>query len=165
MGEEEEKKLALGLIGIIWTERNFNSNAFMNTIKSIWALKHGLEISNIGKNKFQFQFHHWRDKKKVLDGQPWHFDHYALLFEEINDLEKPSETDLFQLPVWVRFYDIPFKGRHNEGNALILGNKVGEFLLHDKRELLRMEKLMRLRVLLDVRKPLKKYINLKMRGG
>lgn len=48
MGEEEENKLALGLIGRIWTKRNVNPNAFMNIIKSIWALKYGLEISDIG---------------------------------------------------------------------------------------------------------------------
>jgi uncharacterized protein DUF4283 len=83
VGEEEEKRLALGLIGHIWTERTVNSNAFMNTIKSIWALKYGIEISNIGRNKYQFQFHHWKDKRKVLEGQPWHFDHYAFLLGEV----------------------------------------------------------------------------------
>lgn len=157
--------MALGLISKIWTERNVNPNAFMNTINSIWALKNGLEISSIGKNKFRFQFHHWRDNKKVLDGQPWHFNHYALLLGEIQELEKLSEAELFHLPIWVRFYDIPFKGRQNDGNALVLGNKVGEFLQHDKREMLGIEKSMRIRVLLDVRKPLKKVKNLKMRGG
>lgn len=82
VGEDEENQLALGMIGRIWTECNVNPNAFMNTIKGIWALKYGLEISNIGKNMFQFQFHHWRDKQKVIEGQPWHFDHYALLLGE-----------------------------------------------------------------------------------
>lgn len=165
VGEEEEKKLALGLIGRIWTKRTVNPNAFMSTIKNIWALKHGIKTSNIGKNKYLFQFHHWRDKRKVVEGQPWHFDHYAILLGELGEIEKPSEAVLFRLPIWVRFYDVPFKGRYNEGNAMILGNKVGEFLMHDKREMLGMEKSMRIRVLLDVRKPLKKLINLKMRGG
>lgn len=165
VGEEEEKKLALGLIGKIWTARTVNPNAFMNTIKGIWMLKHGLEISNIGKNMYQFQFHHWRDQKKVVKGQPWHFDHYALLLGELGDMEKPSATVLFHLPVWARFYDISFKGRQNKGNTLILGNKVGEFLTHDKNKTSGLEKSMRIRVLIDVRKTIKKCINLKMRGG
>lgn len=165
VGDEEENKLQLGLVGRIWTERNVNPGAFMNTIKSIWALKFGMEISNIGKNKFLFQFHHWRDKKKVLDGQPWHFDHYALLLGEVRGMDTPSEINLYHLPVWARFYNVPFKGCQNENNAIILGNKVGEFLAQDKRDCIGMEKSMRIRVLLDVRKPLKKYINLKMRGG
>lgn len=117
IGEEEENKLALGLIGCIWTERNINPTAFMNTIKSIWAPKFGLEISNIGKNVYQFQFHHWRAKRKVMDGQPWHFDHHAVILGELGDLEKPSAADLFFLPVWVRFYDVPFKGRNNGGEC------------------------------------------------
>lgn len=82
-----------------------------------------------------------------MKGQPWHFDHYALVLGELNDLENPFEAELCMLPVWARFHDVPFKGRQNEGNALILGNKVGEFLLHDKRGTFGMEKLMRIRVL------------------
>lgn len=165
IGKDEANRLALGLICKIWTSRMVNPNAFISTINGIWALKHGLEISNIGKNLYQLQFHHWRDKNKVVDGQPWHFDHHALIMGDIGDLEKPSEADLYWLLVWVRFYDIPFKGRQNESNALILGNKVGQFVAHDKRETSGLEKSLRIRVLIDVRKPLKKSINLKMRGG
>lgn len=53
---------------------------------------------------------------------------------------------MFQLPVWARFYDVPLKGRHIGGNAMILGNKVGEYVMHDTRETLGLEKSMRVRV-------------------
>lgn len=79
-----------------------------------------------------------------MEGQPWHFDHHAILLGELEEIEKPSEAVLFQLPIWVRFYDVSFKGRYNEGNAMILGNKVGDFLMHDKRKTLGMEKSMRI---------------------
>ena len=36
----------------------------------IWRFQHGVEIINIGKNLFQFQFHHWKDKEKILEEQP-----------------------------------------------------------------------------------------------
>lgn len=38
---------------------------------------------------------------------------YALLLGDLGSHEKPSEAELFHLPVWARFYDVPFKGRLN----------------------------------------------------
>uniref|UniRef100_A0A803LQM5 Uncharacterized protein n=1 Tax=Chenopodium quinoa TaxID=63459 RepID=A0A803LQM5_CHEQI len=39
--EDEEARVELGLIGKIWTDRSINSNAFMETIKSVWQPRHG----------------------------------------------------------------------------------------------------------------------------
>ena len=89
-------------MGKIWTGRNINANAFMTTIKNVWQPKHGLDISNIGKNMFVFQFYHWKDKHRVLDGQPWHFNRHAFLLGEIDGNIKPSDMELFELPMWVR---------------------------------------------------------------
>ncbi|KAL2930751.1 Leukocyte antigen CD37 [Bienertia sinuspersici] len=72
--EDEEARIQLSLVGKMWTERHINANAFMSTMRNIWQPKHGVEITNIGKNTYVFQFFHWRDKAKVVDGQPWHFD-------------------------------------------------------------------------------------------
>ena len=52
--KEEEDRLELALIGRIWTERNININAFITTMKNVWQTSNGLDISNIGKNKFVF---------------------------------------------------------------------------------------------------------------
>lgn len=126
--EGESAKLALSLVGKIWSMRVPNPSAFMATMKGIWMVRHGLDISHIGKNLFLMQFFHWRDKQKILDGQPWHFDKYSLLLAELDGVVKPSDVTLFHLPVWARFYDIPFKGRGRIENAKMLGNKVGVFL-------------------------------------
>lgn len=70
-GEEDEKaRFKLGVVGKIWTTRNINVNAFMTTIKNVWQLKHGMDISNVGKNMYVFQFYHWKDKARILEGQP-----------------------------------------------------------------------------------------------
>ncbi|KAL2933509.1 Aspartate--tRNA ligase 1 cytoplasmic [Bienertia sinuspersici] len=117
-GEEEDTaRLELSLVGKLWNDRNVNTNAFITTIVNVWQAKHGVEISNIGKNMYVFQFHHWRDKQKVLENQPWHFDRFALLLGDISDKVKPSETELHHLPMWVRVYNLPLKGRFNAKNV------------------------------------------------
>lgn len=83
---EEDERIALGLVGRLWSERFLNPNAFITKIKNVWVLKHGFDISTIGKNTFQFQFYHWKDKEKVIMGQPWHFDKIALLLSKMNDV-------------------------------------------------------------------------------
>lgn len=163
--EEEDEQLSMGLIGKLWSDKSLNSTAFMATIKNVWVIQYGVDINLIGKNLYQFQFYHWREKERVLNGQPWYFDKMALLLTDMDTAQKPSDLQFFDLLMWVRIYNIPFRGRYNENNARILGDKIGEYVEMDKTECLGMEKSLRIRVRLDVRKPVKKYVTLKMRGG
>ena len=89
-GDDEDARLELGLVGKIWIKRIINANAFMTTIKNIWQPTHGISISSIGENTFVFQFHNWRDKMRVVEDQPWHFDRHAILLSDITDYTKPS---------------------------------------------------------------------------
>lgn len=163
--EEEEAKVALGVVGKIWTERNVNSNALITTMRRVWSPKHGMEANCIGKNIFFFQFHHWKDKAFVMESQPWHFDRHALIINDIQGNAKPSDIPLYQIPFWVRVYDLPFKGRNNESNAKAIGDKVGVYMNIDKSDVVGINKSLRIRVMIDVRKPLVKEISLKRRGG
>ena len=130
-----------------------NPNAFISTMKNEWMVKNGVEISRIGRNLFQIQFFHWQDKQRILDGQPWHFDKYPLLLEEIDQAVKPSDLNMFHLPIWARFYDLPFKGRGNNENAKVLGNKIGIFLEAAKPNRGSFDKSLRVKVKIDVRNP------------
>lgn len=112
-----------------------------------------------------FSFYHWRDKDRVLGGQPWHFDRVALLLTDMDKAEKPSDLQFFALPIWARVYDVPFQGRSNEVNIRILGEKIGAYIDFDRTECLGMEKSLRIRVAIDVRYPLKKHVTIKLRGG
>lgn len=96
---EDNYKLALSLVGKLRSNRVPNPNAFITMMKGVWLMKHGLGISNIGRNLFQIKFFHWRDKQRILDGQPWHFDKFPLLLAEINVAVKPSDLNLFHFPL------------------------------------------------------------------
>lgn len=163
--EDEEARIELGLVGETWTKRSININAFMTTIKKVWQPIHGLDISSLGENKYVFQFHHWRDKLRVVEGQPWHFDRHAILLRDISDATKPSNMVLHELPMWVRVYNLPFKGRLKRENVEALGKKIGRFIKADVFGSVGIDKSIRPRINVDVRKPLTRKIKVKMRGG
>ncbi|KAL2931460.1 AT hook-containing protein attf-4 [Bienertia sinuspersici] len=89
-GEEEEDRLTLGLVGKVWSNRTINVKAFISTMKSVWNPKH--------------EFFYWRDKHRIVEEQPWHFDRHAILLGEIHHAIKPTDVQLFELPMWVRVY-------------------------------------------------------------
>ena len=163
--DEEEARLALGVVGKIWTDRHINVNAFMSTMKNVWQPASGVDISNIGPNTYVFQFHHWRDKQRVMERQPWHFDNHAIILGDITGNTKPSDMELWELPMWVRVYNLPFKGRLNVMNVEAIGNKLGSFIKLDNSGSMGIDKSIRIRVNVDVRKPLYKHVKVKMRGG
>lgn len=163
--EGQEDRLSLALVGKIWSNRSINPNAFITTMKGIWVTRYGLDINHVGKNTFQFQFFHWKDKEKILAGQPWHFDKFSILFGELENITNLSDIQLFHIPMWVRYYDVPFKGRSNHANARMLGDKIGQFMEMDQSVDVGLEKSMRIRVSVDVREPLKSTVAFKSRGG
>lgn len=101
----------------------------------------------------------------MVEGQPWHFDNHAILLGDIEGNSKPSDLELYQLPMWVRVYNLPFKGRLNMVNVEAIGKKLGQFVKMDMSGSLGIDKSMRLWVNVDVRKPLVKAVKVKMCGG
>lgn len=169
VGEEDIKdakiSLMIMIIGKLWTRRNVNPNALMATIKNVRHPHHGLEAKSLGHNKFSFQFFHWRDKKHILHKQPWHFERHALCLCEIEGDALSSEVNPHHIPMWVRLYDLPFKGRSNIANAKTLCNKIGKFISMEDETDNSLNKFLRVRLEIDVEKPLKDTINIKVRGG
>lgn len=127
--------------------------------------KHDVEIRSTGKNLYVFQFHHWRDKQRVVEGQPWHFDRHVLLLNDIMGNCKPSDIPLFEFPIWARVYNLPFKGRLNSLNMQAIGDKIGTFVRMDQSGAMGIDKSVRIRIKHDVRKPLVSCIRVKMKNG
>uniref|UniRef100_A0A803MA42 Glycoprotease 1 n=1 Tax=Chenopodium quinoa TaxID=63459 RepID=A0A803MA42_CHEQI len=64
---------------------------------AIWNPKHGCEVNVIGNKTFFFQFHHWKDKKSVMDAQPWHFDHHVMVLDDVKGYgEKDCEENVIR---------------------------------------------------------------------
>lgn len=91
LAEEEEGGVVVGeeelapavktyvLIGRFLTDKNINSQAMQNVLASIWRPKEGVEIHDLGGQRYSFVFFHVLDLQKVLDGGPWTFEQGLLL--------------------------------------------------------------------------------------
>ncbi|XP_074265732.1 uncharacterized protein LOC141588177 [Silene latifolia] len=114
---------------------------------------------------FVFKFGSERDKSRVLEGQPWHFDKFSWCFNEPNDKGKLSDVPLFHLPIWARVYDLPIQGRSSRSNVQHIGARLGSFIDVEMGLNSDVDKAIRIRVLHDVREPLRASIPINMKAG
>lgn len=161
--EEAEDKTALMLVGRLLTDRPFNVDAFKRTMIQAWAMTGRVVVRNIGPKLFAFQFFHWRDKEKVLQGCPWCFDQQLLILTEITGDEQPTEVALNHSPFWVRIRNLPFNCRSKEAVRAV-ANCLGEIVEVEEDEF-GIDKDRRVRVIMDVRKPLRRKRSIKNRRG
>lgn len=161
--EENDDKVALMLVGRLLTDRPFNVDAFQRTIIQSWAMTGKAVVRSIGPNLFAFQFFHWRDKEKVILGGPWCFDNQLLILSEVTGDEQPTEVALNFSPFWVRIRNLPFNCRINAHVKAVAGCLGAVLEVED--DDVGIDKDRRVRVLLDVRKPLRREKTIKNKRG
>lgn len=66
---EQSKDISFYPVIKLWIDKSFNVRAFMQTICGVWSPQKGVEISELGKNLFFFQFSSLKDRLKVLENQ------------------------------------------------------------------------------------------------
>ncbi|XP_057444409.1 uncharacterized protein LOC130736614 [Lotus japonicus] len=154
-GSEDNPSLETTVVGKVWTTENYNVKAFKNTILGIWKTRHAVEVVDLGKNLYSFRFSSTRDRDLILKGQPWTFDGLVIALQKVSGDEQPSEIRPHTSPFWVRIYDLPLKYRTEEAVTQI-GKSLGEVMEFDKSAECVAGKYMRVRVILDLTKPLRR---------
>jgi hypothetical protein len=114
-----------------------------------------VEVQDLNKNLFLFRFSSKRDTDTVLRNGPWSFDRNLLVLRKISGEEQPSDIDMSIGEFWSRIYDLPLKLR-SDAMARKLGDLIGEFIDVDNKEGNRNGKFLRVKVSIDLRKPLKR---------
>jgi hypothetical protein len=92
---------------------------------------------------------------------PWNFRGNLVLIEEYDGFTKPSAIELYFIDIWIQIHDLPI------GFAPMiksLASKVGKFLFSEGISNDFEGKFYRVRVKLDVRKPLKSFVTLVKAG-
>ncbi|KAL0428094.1 UNVERIFIED_CONTAM: hypothetical protein Slati_2984200 [Sesamum latifolium] len=103
-------------------------------------------------------------RDRALTGCPWNFDKHVVILNSIRVDENPMKVDLSYCDLFVHIHDLPLS-RMNLGVATLTGNKLG--LCGDKE----MDEegfwgaTLRIRVGLDVNKPLKRALKIKATMG
>ncbi|CAN1807844.1 Uncharacterized protein At4g02000 [Linum perenne] len=112
-----------------------------------------------------FRFYHARDVQWVIDNGPWTFDGSLLVLHELKQGEHPANVALKTTDFWVQVHNLP-NGFFSTLVVKALGNYIGEFVKYDERGTLGSADLvLRIRVRLDIREPLRREKTLKRPNG
>lgn len=163
--EEEVNKYEMCLVGRFLTEKNINTKAMKTKMADIWKPMMGINIKELEQGIYLFQFFHKEDLMWVQSGGPWSFDNTMLCLDIIPPGEDPLKVDLWFLNIWIQVHDLP-AGFMSEKVGKQLGNFFGEFLLYDvKNDTSIWRECMRVKIRIDVRKPLKRKKRITRKNG
>ena len=137
----------------------------MEKIEIFWNPVKGVKIQEIEPCLYTFQFNHHLDFQRILKKGPWYFDNHLLVLDILLENGKPDQAVLNSVPFWIQVHDIP-SGYMTEKTGKDIRNYIGEFLEYDaKNNSNYLRAYMRIRVLLDITKPLKRQKKIKKQGG
>lgn len=137
----------------------------MSKMADVWKPTMGINIKEIDPGIFLFQFYHREDMLLIVNGGPWSFDNAMLVVSKISPGMKPLNVPLWHLEIWIQIHDLP-TGFMSEAVGKQLGDFFGDFLMYDvKNNASIWMEYMRIKIRLDVRRPLKRKKKIKRRNG
>lgn len=163
--EEGPNRFELCVVGRFLTDKNINSRVMKSKMADIWRPARGINIKDLKPGVFLFQFFHEDDMAWVINGGPWSFDNAMLALGVIPRGEDPVNVPLNELRIWVQIHGLP-QGFMTEIVGRKLGDFFGSFLMYDpNNDTSIWRESMRLRIAIDVRKPLKRKKKICKRDG
>ncbi|XP_019167797.1 PREDICTED: uncharacterized protein At4g02000-like [Ipomoea nil] len=132
---------------------------------SVWKPKKGMIAREVSTNLFLFYFVHELDIQKVLNEGPWSYEQSLLLLKQIEPNTPPHGIHLTHADFWVQAYNIP-TGMRTTKTAKMVGAFIGSFISANISILEGLWKdFMRVRVRMDVSKPLNRKMRVKPSSG
>lgn len=153
------------LVGKFLTDKHKNFQAMQNVLASIWRPREGVEIHDLGGQRYSFVFFHVLDLQKVLEGGPWTFEQSLLVYKKLEACESSHQVNLETVDIWVQVYDLP-TGMVSEKILHSIGNHIGLFIKMDPINSSGTWRLYtRIRIKMEINKPLKRRMKIKKEGG
>ncbi|KAK1379731.1 hypothetical protein POM88_026475 [Heracleum sosnowskyi] len=97
---------------------------------SLWRPGREMYVKELERNRYIFQFYHEVDIARVIEGSPWTFGHFQLVFERLKEGDNPRTTTINNLHLLVQLHDMS-TGFMSEKVVMDIGNYVGRFIESD----------------------------------
>ncbi|TXG60010.1 hypothetical protein EZV62_014583 [Acer yangbiense] len=116
-------------------------------------------------NTYLFYFRNQGDRFRVLSGGPWSFDNCLLVLEKLSGVGEIARLPFNRVVFWVQIINAPL---------LCMTKEIGEFIGRCLGDLVDIDvgvtgecfgKYIRLRVSIDISKPLKRFLRLELKKG
>lgn len=141
------------LLGKVLGTKSVNREAFEEVMNRIWSIPYRVRIDLYGgDNRFVFCFATSLERQRVYSGGPWLFDRQVIVFVKPSGIGETSNVEFNKVAFWIHIINVPLACL-NESCARFWGKEVGELLVTVVNSTD-----MKVRVLVDVTKPLKRGI-------
>ncbi|XP_050222924.1 uncharacterized protein LOC126673013 [Mercurialis annua] len=157
-----EDKVAKSLIGKILSTKTVNRDGFISTVNYIWRTKDPVVVEMLGKNMFVFHFSSTEDRRRVMAGGPWRYQESIIALEVPCGIGDYSNMKFSQISFWIQIHNLPLMCLNMDA-GLSLGSQIGLVEEVDpgaSGDCL--GKYIRVRVKVDISKPLKRGLKVKL---
>ncbi|XP_022149484.1 uncharacterized protein LOC111017902 [Momordica charantia] len=155
----------LCVVAKLHTSKRISAEAIRSVMKSVWRVHNSTRFEPLGMNIYVILFKSLSEKSRVLSSGPWTFNKSLLVLTSPTATNQPLDMNFNFCAFWIQIHNIPFECISTE-MANILGAKLGD-----------VEEIegdgadgwagpfIRVRVKIDVSKPLRRGIKLKNSDG
>ncbi|MDO7987361.1 DUF4283 domain-containing protein [Sweet potato little leaf phytoplasma] len=149
------------IVGKLLSNRIIAPLAIKNALRGAWKTRKNFKVESTGKNIFNFKFECQEDRNWVMCNGPWTFDNSLIVLEYPMANQRSVEMEFKNAVFWIRLINLPM-GYRNRKVASKIGNSIGDFIDGGEcDEELVWGQSMRIRVRLDITKPLLRGFMLK----
>lgn len=153
------------LIAKFFTKRRVNLVAVAKTLNRAWRMEKNFEIRDVGDNKAIILFEEEVDLQRVLMNSPWSFDKYLLALHKLGEDEHIQGIRFDDVSFWVQIHDLLAR-RMTKETWVRIGSTLGEVDQVDvPATRILLGKCIRVRVKIDITKPLCRGRLVKFRGS
>uniref|UniRef100_A0A2N9GDA6 Reverse transcriptase domain-containing protein n=1 Tax=Fagus sylvatica TaxID=28930 RepID=A0A2N9GDA6_FAGSY len=142
------------IAGWFLTRRRINIEAIAKTFRPLWRAAKGFTLRDMGENKVLFTFQDSIDAERVIQNGPWSYDRSLVICKRVEANIPITEIKFTHSLFWVQIHDLPVLSLNKEVSETI-GRTLGRVeFAPDSIEDRGGGPCMRIRVLVDITKPL-----------
>jgi hypothetical protein len=161
---EVDHRSKLCIVGKLIADRWISKETIRAKLIRGWKPEGSLSFKVLGENLFLIEFEYSSDKERVLKGRPWAVEGSLFLVEDYDGTTPPNRIDFESVVLWVRMINLPLSGMVKDV-GLQIGSAMGavEEVETDEDDI-GWGKFLRVRIRMDLRKPLPRGRRVKILG-
>ncbi|KAL4297875.1 hypothetical protein GQ457_12G013550 [Hibiscus cannabinus] len=154
----EEEDSSLWLVGSVITKLPVKGEEVYRIFRSVWKPKNVSEITELCPNFFLIKPVSVDAQTMILNRRPWVLDDDLFSIVSYNPAWRLADFDFSRMLIWVRVFQLPLRAM-NSAMGLRLGSRIGRAIAIDHRvEGGNLGEFLRIRVEVDISKPLRRFV-------
>ncbi|XP_031112051.1 uncharacterized protein LOC116016023 [Ipomoea triloba] len=147
------------------TDKQIRFPYFQDTMAGVWRPAMGVTMRQLQPQRFLVRFYNEAECTRILTEGPWTFEQCLLIMQRLQPGVEPEDMVLQHAEFWIQIHSLPV-GFRSEVIVAAIGSFLGNLVQTDERNFDgSMCIFYRVRVAIDVAKPLKKQMKLKKDNG